>query len=217
MKKFLFFFLSLTVLVSYSVPFLFSQETGQIVITNIKKVDTGKKQEVEITINDAIKIKEIEVTKIANRTVVKYPVYVSSAGRAYPQVKILTKQANDAIIEAIEKGVVVKTKDVPEPQFEITKFSPNRRTTSSRKVFAAVSFNKAIEIECGIMEGVSKKTGKPYKFVSWPSRLDSATGEWVSQVILKKSFRQKVDDALLKRYDTFKKEGGGTGSEEEWE
>jgi len=190
---------------------------GQIVITDIKKVDTGKKQEVEITINDAIKIKEIEVTKIANRTVVKYPVYVSGAGRTYPQVKILTKQANDAILEAIDTGNVVKTKNVPEPKFEITKFSPNKRTNSSRKVFASVTFNNAIEIECGIMEGVSKKTGKPYRFVSWPSRLDSATGEWVNQVVLKKSFKQKVDDALLKRYETFKKEGGGTSSEDEWE
>ncbi len=197
----------------FFIDILSSQEENQIVVTDVKKTFNGRTQKFEIIINDVIKIKEVEVIKIANRTVVKYPVYLSRTGQSYPQVRILTKQVNDVILKAIETEKITETKNIQEPRFEITKFSPNKKVSSSRKIFATVRFNNAIEIECSIMEGISKKTGKSYKFVSWPSRLEPSSGKWVNQVILKKSLKQKVDNLLLKRYDIFKKESGGAISE----
>ncbi|MDI6642224.1 MAG: hypothetical protein QME68_07955, partial [Elusimicrobiota bacterium] len=180
--------------------------SGQIVVTDVKLKD----KKAEIVINDLIKIREIEVKKIGERTVVIYPVYISKAGKVYPQVKILTKQANDAILKAIETGKATKPEGLPdEMKFEITKFSPFTRSGSSLRIFAAVTFNDAIEIECKIMEGISKRTGNPYKFVSWPSRREEGSDEWVKQVLIKGKFKQKIDKALLNKYEVWKKEGGG--------
>ncbi len=201
-------------LLLHSVPsFVFLQEVkpeNEIVVTDVQLKKVGNKTYAEIVINDLVKIREIEVTKIGDRTIVKYPTYVSKSGRVYPQVKIVSKQANDAILEAINTGKVSKPAKISKLDYEITKFSPYRREGSSLKIFAAVTFNKAIEIECKVMEG------KRGPWISWPARKDESTGQWVKQVLLKADFKKEVDDALLKRYQTFKETGAATEEESEW-
>ncbi|MFH2070665.1 MAG: hypothetical protein ABIJ11_05575 [Elusimicrobiota bacterium] len=199
-------------------PLAVAQNTPNVIVTDIKKTDRGHKQSAEIVLNNLIRIKEIQVTREAGRTTVKFPAYISRKGRVYPQVKILSEELMDAITKTIETGEGTRVDALSgKTDFRINRFSPYRGKNSPLKVFASVVFNNALEIECKIMEGVSRKTGRPYKFVSWPSRKDDSSGRWLKQVeITQKHHRNKIEKALLNRYDNLK-EYKTSDTSEEWE
>ncbi|MEW6040773.1 MAG: hypothetical protein AB1633_04555 [Elusimicrobiota bacterium] len=178
----------------------------EIFITDVGSDESDGKKMYYIVINDLIKIAEIEATKIAGKTIIKYPVYVSKrSGRAYPQVKVISKQANDAITKAIETLKPSKAagsmKDI---DFRIAVFNPSR--SASRKVNVEVAFADAVQISCGIME-----TGAE-PWVAWPSRKDEQTGQYIQQIFFKGTIKKKVEEAVLKKYQVYKTEG----DTEEW-
>ncbi|MCS7184471.1 MAG: SpoVG family protein [bacterium] len=154
----------------------------------------------EVTINNIVVIKEIEVKKVGGGIKLRYPTYVSRTGREYPQVRVsqvLQKVIENAIQTGKPQGT--PTKDIT---YKITKFDKFRRQ-SSLKYFCAVSINNQLEIECKVID--SPRGQGP--FISWPSRKDEETGKWVNQVvIINRDLKKAIEDELLSRYKKAKTE-----------
>lgn len=151
-------------------------------------------------LNDIIKITEIEASKIAGRTIIKFPAYVSKkSGKEYSQVIVLSKQAQEAITRAVEAGKASRTKGfLTDLDFRISVFNPTRG--ASRKVNVEVTFGEAVAISCGIMETGSEP------WVAWPSRKDDH-GQYKQQIFFKGDLKKKVENAILKKYQVYKTEG----------
>ena len=169
----------------------------EIYVTSVEKTpveDGGAVKEMAtIVINDCIKVKEIQVIKVGGRVSLKYPTYVSKAGKEYPQFETLTKQAKDEIEKAVEKGKP-SSKSSKSISYKISKFSRFTRQ-SALKVFAAADFNNAIRIECKVME-----SGKG-PWISWPSRKPEGGGKWVKQILItNKKLKDAVEKALMDKY-----------------
>jgi len=155
----------------------------------------------EIVINNCLKIREIRVLKIGDQTKLKFPYYVSRRGEVYPQVIVHTQQANEVIQKAVEKDKIsLSTGTVPEGQspwldYEITKMTPFTQF-KQLKAFAAVTFNKAITVECKIM------SGKKGLWVSWPASAAKTKGEpWAKQVIiLDRELKENIERDLFVHY-----------------
>lgn len=156
----------------------------------------------EVTINNIVVIKEIEVKKAGGGVKLRYPTYISRSGREYPQVRIapsLQKLIEKAILTGSPQGT--PTKDI---SYKITKFDRFRRQ-SSLKYFCAVSINNQLEIECKVID--SPRGRGP--FISWPSRKDEETGRWVNQVIvINRDLKKAIEDELLSKYRKAKASGG---------
>jgi len=185
-----------------------------IIVTEVEvtPVDEGAvKGLARVLINNVLEISEIQVLKVGGRTSLKFPEYVSKKGKVYPQITVHTKQANDAILNAVTTGKpsAEKSKAI---SFKVTKFSRFTRP-STLKVFAAVMFNDAIEVECKIMEG------KRGPWVSWPARRPEGGGKWINQVSIKnKAVKDAIEKTLLERYAKMLQESGGSaGAGEEYE
>lgn len=181
----------------------------EIVVTAVEvaPMDEGPvKGLAKVVINDVLEISEIQVLKVGGRTSLKFPEYVSQKGKVYPQISVQTKQANDAILQAVETGKpsAGKAKAI---SFKVTKFSKFTRP-SKLKVFAAVMFNDAIEVECKIMEG------NKGPWISWPARKpDDGGRKWINQVVIKnKAVKDAIEKTLQERYS---KMGSGGGDEYE--
>ena len=187
------------------VYFLVSQETSSAKNLWITSVEKTKTNEYSITLNDLIVIKEIKLkkTKIGQREIVnlEFPTYISKRGKAYPQIIVLDKQLQERIIKAITTLTPEKPTTKIEPSFEINKFTPYTRTTSSLKVFASVVFENSLEIECRVMEG------KRGPWIAWPARKDQITNKWIQQVTFtSKEYKKKIEQSLLSKYKTSKVE-----------
>ncbi|MDI6756960.1 MAG: septation protein SpoVG family protein [Endomicrobiia bacterium] len=190
---------------------VYAQQTParEIVVTAVEvaPMDEGPvKGLAKVTINDVVEISEIQVLKVGGRTSLKFPEYISKKGKVYPQITVHTKQANDALLNAIETGKpsAGKAKAI---SFKVTKFSKFTRP-SKLKVFAAVMFNDAIEVECKIMEG------NKGPWVSWPARKpDDGGRKWINQVAIKnKAVKDAIEKTLQERYAKM-----GSGGEDEYE
>jgi len=197
---------------SYEAKIIPGGKTLPMAVTDVEvtPVESGgaTKAIASIVLNNAIKIMEIKVKETSGKTRLKYPEYVSKAGRVYPQVKILDPQLERDIITAINKKESSGNAS-NEISYKISKYDPFTRGGSSLKVFCAVVFNDKIEIECKIME----KDRGPW--ISWPARAPSGGGRWINQVEIKdRKLNNVIKDALTKRY---KLESGAGGGEDDSE
>lgn len=182
-----------------------AQDIQKVEITYIKLTPVENKKMVEaiaeVIVNNKVRIKDIEVMKIAGRTVLKFPEYVSKAGKIYPQVALLTRRANEVFKKAVDNEAPT-SKDSSKLNFRIIKFSEYKRK-SSLKVFATVLFNDCIEIECRVMEG------RYGPWIAWPAYKDEASKKWIKQVVFTDSnFERKVERALLRKYQVMLLEKG---------
>jgi len=170
----------------------------EIAVTEVKKIETAGRAVYELTVNNCILIKEIEVFEQAGKKTIKYPQYVSQKKRAYPQVVFLTGQSKEAAKNAVLGGLSGKYPKQT-TKFEITRFSRFKKE-SSLKALCAVAFNGALEVECKIIDG---KNGP---WVAWPARKNAKNGRWVGQVIITdKKLRENIEGELLSRYESIKK------------
>jgi len=175
----------------------------EIYVTSVGKVpveDGGAVKEMAtVVLNNCIKIKEIQVIKVGGRISLKYPTYVSKAGKEYVNFETLTKQAKDEIEKAVSSGKP-SSKSSKQISYKISKFSRFNRP-SALKVFCSVDFNNAVRVECKVMSGNSKKTGKSYELISWPSRKDEETGKYKKQILItNKKLKGAVEKALMDKY-----------------
>lgn len=199
--------INVAILIVFNLLFLFGRVlAGDVSVTEIKVERAGDGASAyyvaEAVIDRGLKLSEIRVSKIGDRTYLKFPEYVSKRNRIYPQVSLLTKQANQVLLKAVEtKKPVLSSEAKNELTFNITKFSIYRKP-SKLKVFAAVTFNDAIEVECKILEGARGAR------VLWPSRKSKENNKWIMQaVIIDKRLREKIELELLAKYDAVVSEG----------
>jgi DNA-binding cell septation regulator SpoVG len=159
----------------------------------------------KVMLNECIVVREIKVVKMDSRTILRFPEYVSKKGIVYPQIKFLTEEARNAVLEAIETGKPSGDK-FNKVSFKITDWF-RLRGAGKRKVNAEVTFNNVVAVSCGIMEG------KRGPWIAWPSRPpEKGGGSWVKQVyIYDEKVRKAVENLLLTKYQAMLQEEG-----EEW-
>ncbi len=187
MRKFIFILL-ITGLVTGFV------HSSEISVTEVEV----KRNEARVIINNIIEINEIKIKKGD----VNFPVYISKSGKVFPQVRFLTKDARNIVVDAISNRKASK-EIIKKINYKITKMSPYSKKGSSLKAFAAVTFNGAVEVECKVMKARYKK--KDY-WVAWPARPpDKNKGEnkWQDQIsIINKKIKSIVEKDII---DSMKK------------
>jgi DNA-binding cell septation regulator SpoVG len=170
----------------------------------------------EVILNDKVRILDLCVEKNVNSGcyVLKLPEYVSKRGRPYPQVKVLLKELSDKIINSLVSGQPGKEPGQTVITWEITKFSSYKPTKKSAlKMFAVIKFNDAVEVECKVFD--SSKGKEPW--VNWPAKKSKVVQtEYIPQVIIKKETREPIEQELIKRYKTYREEGGFESYSDEW-
>lgn len=187
MRKFIFILL-ITGLVTGFV------HSGEISVTEVEV----KGNEARVIINNIIEINGIKIKKGD----VNFPVYISKSGKVFPQVRFLTKDARNIVVDAISNRKASK-EIIKKINYKITKMSPYSKKGSSLKAFAAVTFNGVVEVECKVMKARYKK--KDY-WVAWPARPpDKNKGEnkWQDQIsIINKKIKSIVEKDII---DSMKK------------
>ena len=134
---------------------------------------TGKKA--EIVLDGYLKISGIDVIRRANKIKIKPPIYISKAGKIFPQVEFLASALEERVIAAIKSGKPVGSAS-EKLSYKVTKMSlynPQRR--SSMKAFSGVSFNNEVAVECKVMYG------QKGAWISWPSTKADG-GKWDKQI-----------------------------------
>jgi len=177
-----------------------------IVVTRVKvePVDSGEGGVAiaKVMFNECIVVREIKVRKVDNRTVLKFPEYISERGVVYPQIKFLTEEARDAVVKAIETGKPSEEK-LKQVSFKVSDWF-RLRGAGKRKVNAEVTFNNAVAVSCGIMEG------RRGAWIVWPSRPpEKGRHDWVKQIyIYDDKVRKAVEKLLLTKYEAMLQEEG---------
>jgi len=159
----------------------------------------------KVMLNECIVVREIKVMKGDNRTVLKFPEYISKRGIVYPQIKFLKEEVGDAIVKAIETGKPSQEK-LEQVSFKVTDWF-RLRGAGKRKVNVEITFNNAVAVSCGIMEG------KRGPWIAWPSRPpEKGRGSWVKQIyIYDERIKKSIEKLLLTKYEAMSQEEG-----EEW-
>jgi len=170
-----------------------------LVVTNVNLVD---KNTYDIVFNNQIKIKNVVLEKVNDSYIIKFPTYISKKGKIYPQIKILTNELKEKIIDSILHNNIQQ--DNSELSWEIKKFYQYQKNKESNlKMFCSINFDNELEIDCKIMENKSGNT-----YVLWPSKKSFTGNTNIKQVLIKKNLKEKIEKELLKRYNALKKEGG---------
>lgn len=156
----------------------------------------------KVMLNECIVVREIKVMKVGDRTVLKFPEYISRKGIVYPQIKFFTEEVKNAVVEAIETGKPSKNK-VKQVSFKVTDWY-RLRGAGKRKVNVEVTFNNAVAVSCGIMEG------KRGPWVAWPARPpEKHRRQWIKQIyIYDKEIKKAVEKLLLTKYEAMLQEEG---------
>lgn len=200
-------FLSLVLLLSLFGLSIASEVDKKIFITSVRKI---KENEFEVVFNGLILIREVKLHKIRTSRKeileLEFPKYISSDGREYYQVKILS----DNLYEEIKKYIVsseteaLKFNNQSFPDFKIKKFSPYTKKHSKLRINASVVFEDALEIDCKIMEDEYKNV-----YVLWPSEKNKNTNKWVKKVeFLSVPYQKIIEKQLIDRYKVYKLEKG---------
>ena len=182
-------------------------ETISVTRVEVERVEAekGVVGVAKVMLNECIVVREIKVVKVDNRTVLEFPEYINKRGVVYPQIKFLKEEVRNAVVKAIETGKTVEQK-VEQVSFKITDWF-RLRGAGKRKVNAEITFNNAVAISCGIMEG------KRGPWIAWPSRPpEKGRGRWVKQIyIYDERIKKSIENLLLTKYEAMLQEEG-----EEW-
>ncbi len=173
---------------------VFSSEIDKIIVTELNIETVDEVEMLEIVLNDKIRIKEIEIGEFANRTIVKFPAFISRRGVVYPHVEVLKEKLQNEIIRAVESNK--PSSEIPgELRWEITRLTEFKGRTT--RAFFSITFNDALKINGRVMERADGTV-----WISWPSR-PPQEGErvWQRQVeILDRELRQNIEKALIENY-----------------
>ncbi|MFA5857721.1 MAG: hypothetical protein WC955_01500 [Elusimicrobiota bacterium] len=177
-------------------------QAEKVFVTKVFFSENGKSA--GVVLNDAVEIDEISVNKVSGSVNLKFPVYISKAGKEYPQVSVTDRGLLKRIEDAVSTKNVVPREKVERLSCKITKF----RVYTGRKgvklsVTAQVTINNAVVIECKIRDG---KNGP---WISWPARPPKDGKKWVKQVrFYDKELSEGIEQLLIKRFNEVKKEEG---------
>lgn len=149
---------------------------------------------VSLSLNGALKLEGVEYVQGGGKDFLKFPEYVSRSGRPYAQVRIRDPKLYQDMLEAVRAG---KASGAPlsEIRFAVTDWRKTRGT-SSRKANAEVTFNEALSVTVGVMEG------EHGPWIAWPAQApEKKGGRWADRVsLLDKRLEKNVEQTLLKRY-----------------
>ena len=185
------------------------RDLDAISVTRVEVQPVGNKEGAvviaKVMLNECIVVREIKVMKVDKKTVLKFPEYISKKGIVYPQIKFLTEEVRNSVVKAIETGEPSKNK-VEQISFKVTDWFRLRRA-GQRKVNVEVTFNNAVAVSCGIMEG------KRGPWIAWPARPpEKGRHQWIKQIyIYDKGIKKDVEKLLLTKYEAMLQEEG-----EEW-
>ncbi|MCX5778276.1 MAG: hypothetical protein NTU66_03515 [Elusimicrobia bacterium] len=147
----------------------------------------------EITINGELTIKEIEIRTVGGRLDVRFPEYISRRGRVYPQIRLVSRQAHDAVYAALTAKTPSRT-SYSSLSYAVTEWKIIT-AKSKIKAVATVSFNDAVAIECKV---IATKFGL---WVAWPARQPSGGGKWIDQVnFLDARLKDAITKDILRRH-----------------
>jgi len=169
-------------------------------VTHVERKANGSNKTATVVLNGAVTIHEIKILEWG----IKFPYYQTRFGVEIPQVDIDTtidagRDLMSRIKEAIRTGKPDSRSGKLKIKYRIGEVQLTRGN-SGRKANVDVTFNGALIITVGVMDGISKRTGRPYKFISWPSR--NAGGDWIEQVaITNMQLKSAIDKALMREYD----------------
>lgn len=205
MKKNSYKFLLLFLTIFSFYLFTKSEINNNLFISFVSKI---KENEYEIVFNNVLLIRGIKLhrVKISEKEVldIELPKYVSSNGREYEQVRILS----DDLYEKIKKAIIecqYKKQEINGsfPAFKINKFLPYSKS-SKLKVNASVIFEDVLEIECKIIEDDYKNI-----YILWPSEKFKRTNKWIKKVeFLSTPYQKIIEKQLIDRYKVYKIEKG---------
>lgn len=167
-----------------------------ISVTRVKV--TGN--QAEIVVNDVLVIKEIRVDRDGGMSL-RFPEFVSRTGKIYPQMKLLLKQADDAIRKAIktEKPSLSKIEWDFKNDLKLVKLEKHK---TKGLYFGTVTFGDAIEVSCKFSRRAEKVK------VSWPARPPAIkSARWVNQIYFKRrELRQRAEAVLVEQFIEKEKE-----------
>jgi DNA-binding cell septation regulator SpoVG len=160
-----------------------------ISVTSITFNQGGKS--CEITLNNSLAIREINILNVGGRALLKFPESISKRGKVFPQVRLASRPAREAVYSAV-KNRAASSQWGP-LSFKVAKITRYTKK-SALKAFAVVVFGDGVEIESRVVSGSSGL------FVGWPAR--KVDGQWLDQVtITDPEFRAEVEAAVLAAYE----------------
>lgn len=152
-----------------------------------------------LTINGKLVIAGIGVSPGKEAPVISMPRHVSRRGRVFPQVRLLTREAQAAVRDAILGGKPAPDNGAP-LRYRVERCRTFKKT-SKLKGAAYIVFNDALEVEVTIAEG---RNGC---WVLWPQgRKRSRTA-----AVTDKRLRESIEQDILERFSQMRAEGVADG------
>ena len=183
-----------TIKLMLALCFVMSAATKASAVMGVTEVSiTGK--EATVVLDGYLKISNIDVLKRGDRIKIKLPIYVSKAGKIFPQVNFTSSALEDRVISAIKTGKPAGSVS-SKLSYKVSKMSlyEPKGQRSSMKAFSAVTFNNEVEVECKVM------TGSKGPWVSWPSTKSGS--KWVKQVdIIKPEIKKRIEKSVIDKYE----------------
>ena len=174
-------------------------------VTRVERKSDGNDRMATVVLGGTIAIHEIEILEWG----IKFPYYQARTGVEIPQVEIdTTIDAGRDLMSRISEAIRTGKPDSRDSKLHIKYRIGEVRLTrgnSGRKANVKVTLNGVLVITVGVMDGISERTGSPYKFISWPSR--NSGGDWIEQVaITNMQLKSAIDKALIREYDAARTE-----------
>ncbi len=183
------YFLRTVLLICLAANVCFATAPSVITVTSLTATQNGKA--CEITLNNALTIREINIVNVGGRTLLKFPESISKRGKIFPQVRLTSRQAREAVYSAVEKHA--PSSHWGPLSFEVSKVMRYGKK-SSLKAFVSVVFGGGVEIESRVI------TGSKGLFVAWPARKSGS--QWVDQVTIDDpKIKSEVEAAIIAAYE----------------
>lgn len=156
-----------------------------------------------VTLNDALQIREVKVSKTGGRTTLRFPEYVSKRGKAFPQVTVHSKKAYDGISEAVTTGQPSKEK-AKSIKFRVG--DPQILRSPTRRANVEVTFNDAVSVTLGVLKS-KREGGSPY-WVGYPGKRGE-DGKYMNQIVITNpKLKKAVEEAVIERFERAQSESG---------
>ena len=165
-----------------------------IVVTSLNVTHSGNNGRdtfAEITINNSLTLRDIRVLTVGGRTLLKFPESISKRGKVFPQVRLTSRPAREAVYSAVETQS--SSSRWGPLSYQITRVTRYGKK-SSLKAFVLVNFGGSLEVECRVF------SGNRGLHVGWPSRKQDSG--WVDQVTIDDSkLKSDVEGAVIAAYE----------------
>lgn len=167
----------------------------EMVITNLRL----KENKAVLVFNNAIKIRDIAITKINGKLRYDFPRFESNKKKIYSQIKTLNKNTDSLIIEGIANNKILENVSFLPVKFRVNDLKIIENS-STLKAFASVIFNESLEVECKVFSKEDEC------WVSWPSIRNNQNRRWRNVFsITDYRLREAVERAVIDRFKAYQK------------